>query len=425
MEPMNQKTRIGAVIGVLIALPASAGAAEIFGGSGIGFDDSPVPWVSTIVFDKKDAKAGAAEFLVQTGDDVTPASQKETSARIWVPSLSATAWCDSYANPLVSNNQDFNLCYGNAWESNWYVLDLNALQKSGLKDVWVSVTAKRVTDGTDTPVDNLLIPALTVWQGQQSIGGNLQWFPQTFQTTPTFWANQLSPFTGGDTQSIGWASAYGTAAQDQAEVTGWVKLRPGGRNFLTVAVGGDARKNIVKQHTTDGQCKYALSVRVGKTKPAEGSNVPATAPQTPRAGGTGTGEGGYSASVLKVAVTNSLNETVQMSTRESGPWTDVKPTESFAAQGTGNVEVNHAYVYIRSSHGDDRFLVQNGDIGYPAVFTRIAGHGQWNPGIFDVGDTAALSVDGWSYTVTRHSDESEGAALRGAKSFELILKTAP
>lgn len=425
MKPRNQKTRLDAAIGALITLADPAGAAEILGGSGIGFDDSPIPWVSTIVFDKKDAKAGAAAFLVQTGDDVTPPSQQGSSTKIWVPYLAATSWCDSYANPLVPNNRDFNLCYGNGWESNWYVLDLNALQKSGLKGVWVSVTAKRVSDGTETSVDDLLIPALTVWQGKQTEGSNLQWFPQSFQSTPKFWANQLNPFTGGNTQSTGWATAYGTAAQDQTEVTGWVKLQPGGRNFLTVAVGGDARKRIVKQRTSDGQCKYALSVTVGKKKPAEGNGASATPAQTPRAGGAATGQGGYLASPLKVAVTNGLNETIQVGSQASGPWTEVKPSESLTVQGIGNFEVNHANVYVKSSHGDDQFLVQNGIIGYPVAFAQITGHGQWNPGIFDVGDTAAVTVDGWSYTVTRHSDESAGAALRGAKSFELILKPAP
>lgn len=422
MKPVNKKTRLGAAISALIALPVSSGAAEILGGTGVGFDDAPIPWVSTIVFDKQDAKAGAAEFVVQTGDDVTPPSQQDSNTKIWVPYLAATSWCDSYANPLIRNNQDFGLCYGNGWQSNWYVLDLNALQKSGLKGVWVSVTAKRIADGTETSADNLLVPALTVWQGKQTEGSNLQWFPQTFQSTPKFWANQLSPFTGGNTQSTGWATAYGAATPDRAEVTGWVKLQPGGRNFLTVAVGGDARKQIVKQRTSDGQCKYALSVNVGKNKPAAGEAASASSAQTPRAG---TGQGGYLASPLKVAVTNSLSETIQVGSQATGPWTEVKPAESFTVQGTGNVEINHAYVYVKSSHGDDQFLVQNGTIGYPIAFGQITGHGQWNAGMFDIGDTAALTVSGWSYTLTRHSDESEGAARKGAKSFELILKPAP
>ena len=235
---------------VLLSLSAPGEAAEIHAGQGIGYSPWSFPWVGTIVFNGWDAVSGA-EFVVKTGDDVTPPSQANTDAKLIVPPLNYISWCNSYANPLVKNNENFNACYGNAQYSHWYVLDLNDLWKHGMRGVWVSIAAERVS-----PTDGL-VPALTVFQGRQEVGSTLHWFPQEYQPRPVFWADGLKPFTGGTTQSRGWATAYDSKSKDLAQVTGWVRLHPGGGNYLTVVVGGDARRIEVKK-TTVNDHPYAL-----------------------------------------------------------------------------------------------------------------------------------------------------------------------
>lgn len=416
MKTIN-KNLFRAVAGALAALAGPAGAATIFGGDGLGFDDSPIPWVSTVVFDKQDVKPGAPEFVVRTGDDVTPPYQKLAKAKILVPSLSATSWCDSYANPLLPNNEDFGTCYGNASKSNWYVLDLNALQKSGLKGVWVSATARRV----DAAADNPLIPALTLWQGAQDIGSNLGWFPQFFQSAPAFWASQLAPFTGGSTKSSGWDTAYGTAGQDVAQVTGWVKLKPGGQNFLTVAVGGDARKHTVKQ-TTYPDLRYALALSVSRKKPEPADNgLPAS--ETQAGGNVSPTEKPvvvrprFVSNGVDITVTNNLNETIQVES------TDVKPSESYTESGASTfMNCSQTIVDIQTSHGSGKVDCLNCLVGYPSCNIDLPNYGDWSDiGYFSEGESYSITVDGWLYTFTRHTD---GEGFAGSKKFELVIKDA-
>ncbi|MDD2769299.1 MAG: hypothetical protein PHT19_11230 [Methylococcus sp.] len=422
MKTINTPNLVRAVAGALVCLSGPAGAAAIFGGDGMGFDDSPVPWISTVVFDKQDAKPGAPVFIVRSGDDVTPPPQKLTKAQILVPPLSASTWCDSYANPLIPNNPDFGTCYGNASKSNWYVLDLNALQKAGLNGVWVSATARRV----DSSADNPLIPALTVFQGRQDVGSNLGWFPQVFQAAPAFWASRLTPFTGGNTRSAGWATAYDSAGQDMAQVTGWVKLKPGMQNFLTVAVGGDARKHIVKQ-TTSPDLRYALALSVSKKKP-ELASPGLFAAETQAAGDVPPTEKPIAAQPrfvsngVDITLTNNLNETIQYRKDDDGAeWTDLKSSESATNTGASTaLNSSITTTSFKTSHGSGYVECLNYYIGWPSCNVTLPNYGDWSDaGYFSEGESVSITLEGWSYTLTRHND-AEG--FTGSKQFELIIK---
>lgn len=272
---MKKRNVIASIGAALACLSGAAGAADVYGGSGIGFSNNPSQFVANIVFNKTDVKNGASPVVIKTGDDVTPAQQKGLGTTITIPPTKSMAWCDPVSNPDIPSNTDINTCYGWGMFSKWVVLDLNALQKAGLTSVWVSVTAKRYDDGVATeadatgktlPSDDDLVPALTVYQGRQDVGIHNHWYPNKFQKNP-FWAWKLTPFTGGTTQSNGWATAYGPGSQDSANVTGRLKLKPGGQNYLTVAVGGDARHADAKlKHDVN----FQLGVQVSRKSPSTG-----------------------------------------------------------------------------------------------------------------------------------------------------------
>jgi hypothetical protein len=286
---MKTRKVIPSVIAAFACLSGAAGAADIFGGNGIGFSNntvnpgtgaySPGPWVANIVFNKQDLRAGAAA-VIKTGDDITPAAQAEAAKNggisLIVPPTKSMAWCDPASNPDNPGNTDISQCYGWAMHSKWVVLDFNALQKAGLTNVYVSITAKRYNDNDAVATDDDLVPALTVFQGRQDQGASLHWYPNKFQKQP-FWAWKLTPFAGGATKSNGWATGYmAGGSMDSANVTGRLKLKPGGQNYLTVAVGGDARDPSAK-HDANFELDVALSKKAPKESSGSGS------------GGTGAG----------------------------------------------------------------------------------------------------------------------------------------
>lgn len=241
----------------LFALMASAQAADVVGGGGLAGTSSS-PLVGSIVFNKDDLTKGLT-VSVNSGQDITPVKQKTLGVSLLVPKTGSIAWCDPVANPSITNNTDSNLCYGAVNESKWFVLDFNDMQKKGVKTVYLRMAAKTFSDGDNNPADDDLVPALSVFQGRQDLGGILDWYPNQFQTSPAFWAWQLSPFTGTATgNSSGFATAHGAVSPDKAIVTGKLTLKPGGQNFLTVAVGGDARD------ANPHDANFQLAVKVGK-----------------------------------------------------------------------------------------------------------------------------------------------------------------
>lgn len=264
--------------------PAAAGAAEIYGGNGIGFSNNTVnpgtgasptgPWVANIVFSKLDAKKGTSATL-KTGDNITHPDQAADAAKNSltqiVPTLKSMSWCDTdNVKTLMADagGVDASKCYGWSMHSRWVVLDLNALQKGGMGNVWVSITAKRYDNGDGVATEDDLVPALSVFEGRQDAGIHLHWYPSQLQTSPKFWAWKLAPFNSKASQSNGWATAYlAQGSLDSANVTGKFKLRPGGQNYLSVAVGGDA-KDPDNKHDVN----FLLEVAVSKKKPASASN---------------------------------------------------------------------------------------------------------------------------------------------------------
>jgi hypothetical protein len=302
MKKITQKFAPPLLAALLASLSGAASAVEVYGGTGIGFTNSDSQWVANFVFSKQDAKSGASASI-KTGDDVTPAAQKGNGTTITVPRTKSMAWCDPSSNPDNPSNTDFDQCYGWGMHSKWVVVDLNDLQKRGMTNVWVSVTAKRASDGTTDeyaadgttplPSDDDLVPALTVFQGRQDVGAHLHWYPNKFQKQ-TFWAWKLTPFAGGKTESNGWATGYFSGGNlDSANVTGKVKLKPGGQNYLSIAVGGDARHGDTKdKHDVN----FELVVSVSKKKPSSATNSGSTS-------GGSTGGGAASGNIDKCGCT--------------------------------------------------------------------------------------------------------------------------
>lgn len=270
-----------AMIATLACLSGTASAAEVFAGNGIGFSNGNVnpttgasptgPWVANITFDKNDLKASALT-VVKTGDALTHPRQAADAAKNGntqvMPTLKSMSWCDDGVKSLMSSTPESGKCYGWSMHSRWIVLDFNALQKAGLTNVWVSMTAKRYDDNDGVTTDDDLVPALTVFQGRQDVGIHLHWFPSQLQQMADFWAWKLKPFAGGTTQSTGWSTAYmASGSLDSANVTGRLKLAPGGQNYLTLVVGGDAKHaTAAEKHDVN----FQLDVKLSKTKPSSG-----------------------------------------------------------------------------------------------------------------------------------------------------------
>lgn len=247
---------------VVWVLANSAEAAKVYGGSGIGFSNHDSHWVANIVFEASDKATvwtksdtfKGKDVAVQTGDVLTPTEQTAPVdqwdlATIRVPQTASMSWCDPSSNPVVPGNTDFGQCYGHARNSKWFVVDMNALYKAGLRKVNVTVTAQRYDDGNAEekggsgnvlPSDDDLVPAVTVYRGRQDGGAHIDWYPNTFQRNP-FWAWKLSPFDPPGKTSFGYATANGSTAADSATVTGPYALKSGNQNYLTIGVGGDAR----------------------------------------------------------------------------------------------------------------------------------------------------------------------------------------
>jgi hypothetical protein len=259
----------------LIAGSGLAQAREIAGGNGLGY-------VAKLVFDKKDTQPKRPPLVLKTGDPITPRGQEDYPVK--VPATKSTAWSDPSSNP-DRKTADIDAGYGRGPHSKWFLIDLNLLQKQGLKSVWVRVAVKRHNDGTGVetdadgnalPSDDDLIPALTVWRGYQDTGdGSLYgWYPNRFQKSQkTWWGVKLTPFT--TPESPGYATAFELPDNALATVLGTVKLKANAPNFLTVAVGGDAR-DVTQRHDVN----FQLEVDV-KAKPPTPSTPPPPAPPVP------------------------------------------------------------------------------------------------------------------------------------------------
>ncbi|QXP82658.1 hypothetical protein ABZN20_17445 [Methylococcus sp. ANG] len=210
----------------LVYAATPAGAVEIVPADGITY-------AAKFVFQKKDTKSGAPALSVHSGQTIGTPGDGGSPASI--PTTKSMAWCDPATNPPAGAVP--GTCYGWAMHSQWFLIDLSGLKAQGLTKLNVTINAKRYI-GSD-PAKSDLIPALTVWRGNQNQGPHLHWYPNQFQTTPPFWGWLLSPWT--DKTNPGYMSANGVGPQTVASVNGVFKLKGRKEDWLTVAVGGDAQ----------------------------------------------------------------------------------------------------------------------------------------------------------------------------------------
>lgn len=246
------KTGIAALLALAI-FSGLAAAADIVGNPG-GI------YTAKLAFKKADTKSTASATEVQSGHNL--------GAGV-APTTTSTAWNDPSVNPANPAGDDFSQGYGSTADSEWFLVDLNRLKTQGLGNVWVQITVKRADNA-----GNDLVPALTVWNGNLDGDALDAWYPNTFQTSAGF-SSKLTALANN--------TAYGTS--NAAMVTSKIKLKKGKKNYLTVALGGDAR-NATDKHSVG----FLLQVKVSKKKP---STTSIGVGDTGTDGGTGTGYDSY------------------------------------------------------------------------------------------------------------------------------------
>jgi hypothetical protein len=243
---MNIKQWTPLIMAATLGLAMACQAATVSPGSG--------GYTASIAFKKKDLRTGEVTQNFST----TPIS-----------------WCNPTVNPNNPNpaNTSFDGCYGSAGDAKWFLLDFTKLPKQEVGKIKVTITASSHSS------TGLVPPAITVFQGYQDGGTWGTWFPNQFQGSPSFWASKLMPFTGGTTNSSGWATAYSASSStggiDSISVEGDLKLKKGRKNaqynYLTVIVGGDTHK-LGENQAVD----FTLGVKIAKpVKPGGGGGFDA------------------------------------------------------------------------------------------------------------------------------------------------------
>ncbi|QXP82659.1 hypothetical protein [Methylococcus sp. Mc7] len=244
---------------LLISMTAAAGIAGIAGNALAGdvYPSYGIQYAAKLIFDKKDTKTGAAAASLHSGQAFNTPNDDGNATMI--PQTKSMAYCDPAVTPA---GYETNGCYGWGMHANWYLIDLSKLKGQGLGAVWVTVSVERHA-GSD-PKNNDIIPALTVYRGNQTLGPQMHWYPSELQGVPEFWGwlLQRATFVKGDV--ISYNSAYATPAQNFASVMGKFKLKGGTQDYLTVAVGGDA-----KDPNTKHSVNYQLTVDVKQKQPAQ------------------------------------------------------------------------------------------------------------------------------------------------------------
>lgn len=236
----------------LLALMPSARAFEIVANPGLAENDAS-PLLASIQFIKFDLTS-SMPVKIKTGDDLDP----DSATTVTVPQVGSMAWCDPGANPLDTANTDITQCYGSATDTKFVVLDFNKAQKKGAKAAYLRLTLKAHTDA-DNQNDDDLVPALTVFRGRLDPSEISAWYPNKFQTDPAQWPWQFTAFTGKPTNnSPGWSTAFSAqGSSNKTVLVGKFPLKRGGQNYLTLAIGGDARHgNLADKHPVN----FELSV---------------------------------------------------------------------------------------------------------------------------------------------------------------------
>lgn len=234
-------------------------AAEAIGGYGI-------PYTARLVFEKSDvnkiANSNDKNVTVKSGEELLPSTKQANSSltALTVPTVKSNGWCDTAANPNTTTND----CYGWSNQSSWFLMDLSKL---GTRKVWIQISAQKDEDSTD----DYLVPALTVWRGQQNQGLTGDWYPNKFQgyaangtsdgsVSKAFWAWNLKPLnnTAG---KLSWTTASTNTDKSKITLTQQVALKGGESNYLTVILGSN------NQETPNQNANYKLLVRLSSQKP--------------------------------------------------------------------------------------------------------------------------------------------------------------
>lgn len=236
-------------------------------GEGIGYQ-------ATLVVEKI---GGTIPALPAVKSDDMQTNPNDATAASSIPRAKSMGWNDPAVNPWgactagaptaekpLADPNTVNCVpangYGWGHNSHWYLVDLNQLYTQGVRWASVSVMVKRYDDGvavetttdangntTTNPGDDDLIPAATVWKGNQNYGQHLHWYPNKYQNldpslpdSDTWWATALKPAYKID-GTYAFGSAYGTADPGMVKVDVVVNLKPGYNNYLTVALAGDGQ----------------------------------------------------------------------------------------------------------------------------------------------------------------------------------------
>ena len=304
---------LATLVGVLAAGAAQAEELStnpgILGGLGVNYVAKFVPSVTG-------GKGAAANAVIPSlslkSDDTIQSPAKDPAETVTIARTKSMGWNDPAVNfrgactasapttaaPLADPNTVNCIPdngYGWGHSSQWYAVDLNTLWAQGVRYVHVSITVDRYDDGkaqeqsVDSagkpvtnadgtpkydPSDDDLIPALTVWAGEQWTGKHMHWYPQKYQNfaankpadEKVFWADRLSPAAGHGGEPA-WDTAWDTAKQNQAAVHIMVKLGTDPlKNKLTVTLAGDGRHTFppgaAKQGQVDSSKKHDVNFKL-------------------------------------------------------------------------------------------------------------------------------------------------------------------
>lgn len=240
---------------LLAGLAQLSAAAETIGGAGI-------PYAARIVFHAADLNK---TINLQSGDELPLGKQANanlTAASIGM--VTANSWCNPSAYPTGSD------CYGSSQNSQWFLLDLSKL---GKRKIWAEITLEK----TDDSNANQLVPAFSLWRGQQNQGLFGAWYPSKFQGftdkgkadggTPTFWAWNLMPLKNVS-GNASWATASANTDKSKATQTQQISLKGGESNYLTLIVGSDNNQADLQNQNAG----FNLSIKLNSKKPGAAQN---------------------------------------------------------------------------------------------------------------------------------------------------------
>lgn len=258
---MKTKQWMPLIMAATLGLALTGQAATVTPGSG--------GYTASMAFKKKDMKGGEA-----------------------ISSFTAlpNSWCDPQANPSIPGNTSFDACYGSTLGAKWFLLDLTKLPKQEVKKIRVTITASSQSTTGVVP------PAITVFQGYQKEGVWDAWFPNTFQSSPPFWASKLKPFNDSKTGTPAWTTAYSPSRNiGDTTIEAEMKLKSGKKNlnnnYLTVVVGGD-----IQQLDKIQEVGFNLTVKIAKpAKPCNDDNDDDNDDCDDGGGNNGGGAGGFDA----------------------------------------------------------------------------------------------------------------------------------